>query len=182
MRVAGFEPDTIGVRSQRNFHAALGSTRLKNRSEVRIELTLVNHTGFETAPYYTLRPIIYKCKEIFSTLQKRINLDCIVVYGHTISSIIIVVKIFLISQSHLFYDISTINVSNRILRCCKKGQVVLLTSVQYIVYPIISAPNQILFGKCLYRTIFNDSRVFVCEHLTSNIVNHKRTCSDELIV
>jgi len=40
VRVAGFEPDTIGVRSQRNFHAALGSTRLKNRSKVRIELTL----------------------------------------------------------------------------------------------------------------------------------------------
>jgi hypothetical protein len=39
VRVAGFEPDTIGVRSQRNFHAALGSTRLK-RFEVRIELTL----------------------------------------------------------------------------------------------------------------------------------------------
>ena len=27
VRVAGFEPDTIGVRSQRDFHAALGSTR-----------------------------------------------------------------------------------------------------------------------------------------------------------
>jgi hypothetical protein len=30
VRVAGFEPDTIGVRSQRDFHAALGSTRLKD--------------------------------------------------------------------------------------------------------------------------------------------------------
>jgi hypothetical protein len=27
VRVAGFEPDTVGVRSQRDFHAALGSTR-----------------------------------------------------------------------------------------------------------------------------------------------------------
>lgn len=28
VRVAGFEPDTVGVRSQRDFHAALGSTRI----------------------------------------------------------------------------------------------------------------------------------------------------------
>jgi|LauGreDrversion4_2_1035121.scaffolds.fasta_scaffold62745_5 hypothetical protein len=47
VRVAGFEPDTVGVRSQRDFHAALGSTRNCFTNIVKL---------FQLSNYYFINP------------------------------------------------------------------------------------------------------------------------------